>query len=225
MHQLYEFLSGPGVWIAFVIFAAGLLARLAFLAGLSKERDKVLYNHFNGGWAWRSILHWLVPLGSVSLRQQPLFGVVFWVFHVCLLVSPIFLTAHNMLFEEAFGWSLPALPDAVADWMTILVIASVVFMFIRRLARPEVRILSTGWDYLLLIIVLAPFLTGFLAYRQIGPYDLMLNLHLFTGELMLIVIPFSKLGHLILFFFTRAFIASEMGARREIEGRLGSPTW
>lgn len=225
MHQLYEFLSGPGVWIAFIVFAVGLLLRLAFLAGLSKERDKVIYNHFNGGWAWRSILHWLVPLGSVSFRQQPAFGIVFWVFHVCLLIAPLFLAAHNMLFEEAFGWSLPTLPDAVADWMTILVIAAVVFLFIRRLARPEVRILTSGWDYLLLIIVLAPFLTGFLAYRQIGPYDLMLNLHLFCGEVMLIVIPFSKLGHLILFFFTRAFIGADMGARREIEGRLGAQTW
>jgi hypothetical protein len=42
---------------------------------------------------------------------------------------------------------------------------------------------------------------------------------------MLVVIPFSKLGHIILFFFTRAFIGSEMGARREIEGRLGAHTW
>jgi hypothetical protein len=46
-----------------------------------------------------------------------------------------------------------------------------------------------------------------------------------TGEIMLVVIPFSKLGHLILFFFTRAFIGSDMGARRAIEGRLGAQTW
>lgn len=88
------------------------------------------------------------------------------------------------------------------------------------------RILSKATDYLLLLVVLAPFLTGFLAYRQIGPYDLMLNLHIFSGELMLVLVPFTKLGHLMLFFFfTRAFIGSEMGARREIEGRLGARTW
>ncbi len=225
MRELYEFLSGTGVWIAFIVFTGGLLARLAFLAGLSRERDKVFYNHFDGGWAWRSILHWLLPLGSVSFRQQPLFGIAFWVFHAGLLVTPLFLGAHNQLFAEAFGWSLPTLPDRLADWMTIAVMAAIVFLFARRLARPEVRILSTAWDYALLIVVLAPFLTGFLAYRQIGPYELMLNLHLFTGEVMLVVIPFSKLGHLILFFFTRAFIGSDMGARRAIEGRLGARTW
>ncbi|MBI5522807.1 MAG: nitrate reductase [Desulfarculus sp.] len=225
MYQLYEFLRGPGAWIAFTVFFVGLAVRMAFLVGLSKERDKVLYNHFDWSWAWRSIFHWLIPLGSVSFRQQPIFGLVFWVFHVGLLAIPLFLNAHNVLWDEAFGISLPSLSDKLADYGTMVVMACVAFLFIRRLARPEVRILSEGWDYLLLILVLAPFLTGFLAYRQIGPYDLMLNLHIFSGELMLILIPFSKLGHIILFFFTRAFIGSEMGARREIEGRLGARTW
>ncbi|MFH1033484.1 MAG: nitrate reductase [Pseudomonadota bacterium] len=225
MYQLYEFLRGPGAWLAFTVFFLGLAVRAAFLFGLSKERDKVLFNHFDWSWAWRSIFHWLIPLGSVSLRQQPVFGLVFWVFHLCLLAVPLFLSAHNVLWDEALGFSLPALPDKLADYGTMVVMASVAFLFIRRLARAEVRILSSAWDYLLLLLVLAPFLSGFLAYRQIGPYDLMLNLHILSGEALLILVPFSKLGHLLLFFFTRAFIGSEMGARREIEGRQGARTW
>lgn len=126
--KLYEFLRGPGAWIAFIVFFLGLAVRATFLLGLSKERDKVLYNHFNWPWAWRSILHWLLPLGSVSFRQQPLFGLVFWVFHVCLLAVPLFLNAHNVLQEEAFGFSLPSLPDKWADYGTLAVIASVVFI-------------------------------------------------------------------------------------------------
>lgn len=225
MYQLFEILRGPGAWLAFTVFLVGLAVRLAFLLGLSKERDKVIYNHFNWSWAWRSIGHWLLPLGSVSFRQQPLFGLVFWVFHLCLLAVPLFLSAHNVLWNQAFGVSLPSLPDQLADYGAMAVMAAVVFLFVRRLARPEVRILSSSWDYALLLLVLAPFLFGFLAYRQIGPYDVMLNLHILFGELLLVIIPFSKLGHVMLFFFTRAFIGSEMGGRREIEGRLGAHTW
>lgn len=225
MNQLYEFLRGPGAWIAFTICLGGLALRLAFLIGLSKERDKVIYNHFDGGWALRSIVAWLLPLGSVSLRQQPVFGLVFWVFHVCLLAVPIFLSAHNVLWDEAFGWSLPALPDRLADYGTLVVMGCVVFLFARRLVRAEVRILSSAWDYILLLLVLAPFLTGYLAYHQMGSYDLMLNLHILAGEVLLVVIPFSKLGHLVLFFLSRAFIASDMGGRRQIEGRQGARTW
>jgi len=42
----------------------------------------------------------------------------------------------------------------------------------------------------------------------------MLPLHIALSEILLIVIPFSKLGHMLLFFFTRAFIGFELGGRR-----------
>jgi len=77
-----------------------------------------------------------------------------------------------------------------------------------------VRILTTPWDYTLLVLTALPFVTGFLAYHQQGPYEVMLLLHVLFAEILLIIIPFSKLGHIILFFFTRAFIGVEMGGRR-----------
>lgn len=219
MNQLYDFLTGPGLWIAFMVFFGGLVVRVAFLYGLSRERDRVFYNHQDMGWALRSIFHWLIPLGSVSLRSQPVFGIVFYVFHICLLGAPLFLYAHNMLWHEAFGVSLPSMSDQVVDYMTMVLFASILFLFLRRIVKPEVRILTTPWDYSLLVLTLLPFLTGFLAYHQWGPYALMMLLHVLTAEILLIVVPFSKLGHVILFFFTRAFIGFEMGARR------GAKTW
>jgi nitrate reductase gamma subunit len=64
-----------------------------------------------------------------------------------------------------------------------------------------------------------------MAFNEIGNYDLMMLLHVLFGEIMLVVIPFSKLGHMLLFFFTRAYIGMEMGARREMDGRLGGRVW
>jgi nitrate reductase gamma subunit len=92
--------------------------------------------------------------------------------------------------------------------------ASVVLLVSRRLIRPEVRILTTPWDYTLLILTLMPFVTGFMAYHQWGPYQTMLILHILFAEILLIIIPFSKLGHMALFFFSRTFIGFEMGGRR-----------
>jgi nitrate reductase gamma subunit len=85
---------------------------------------------------------------------------------------------------------------------------------IRRIVRSEVRILTETWDWVLLGFIALPFLTGFLAYHQFGPYELLMTLHLLTAEILLILIPFTKLAHMILFFFTRAFIGFEMGGRR-----------
>jgi len=66
----------------------------------------------------------------------------------------------------------------------------------------------------LLGLTVLPFLTGFLAYHQFGPYETMLILHIIFSEILLVLIPFTKLGHMILFFFSRAFIGFEMGGRR-----------
>jgi len=213
MNDIYEFLTGPGVWAAFIIFIGGLVVRLVYLFALSKERDRVLYNHASFGWALRSIFHWLVPLGSVGWRTQPLFATAFFVFHLCLLGVPLFLLAHNTLWQEAFGVSLPSLPDSVADVGTVVLLVAALVLLARRIVRPEVRILSTAWDYFLLILTCAPFVTGFLAYHQVGPYKLMMILHVFLAEILLIVIPFSKLAHIVLFFFSRTSIAFEMGRR------------
>ena len=54
-----------------------------------------------------------------------------------------------------------------------------------------------------------------LAYHQFEPYEMLLIPHILFSEILLIMIPFTKLGHMILFFFTRAFIGFEMGGRRD----------
>jgi nitrate reductase gamma subunit len=225
MEAFYNFLAGPALWLSFIIFFGGLIIRAAFLVGISRSKDGVFYNHFSWGWSLKSVVPWLLPLGTRGLRSQPLLGVVFFVFHLCLLGVPIFLFAHNLLWEEAWGWSLPALPEWLGDIGAWIVIACCAFLFIRRLVEPTVRIMSGAMDYILILLVAAPFVTGALAYHQWGDYSLNLVLHLLSAEVLLIVIPFSKLGHLILFFFTRAFIGSEMGARREQDGRLGARVW
>jgi nitrate reductase gamma subunit len=211
---MYAFLTGPALWATFIIFIGGLIFRVAFLAGLSRERDRVFYNHAESQWALRSILHWLIPWGSASMRSQPVFTLVFFVFHLCLLAVPLFLCAHNLLWDQSFGVSLWSMPDAWSDILTMVFMGSAAFLFIRRLARPEVRILTSAWDYALLLLTALPFVTGFLAYHQWGPYEVMLILHVLSSEILLIVIPFSKLGHVILFFFSRTFIGFEMGGRR-----------
>lgn len=214
MNRLYDLLSGPVLWVAFLVCVSGLALRLAYLFGLSRERDRVFYNHAHLGWGLRSILRWLVPWGSTAMRQQPLFTLAGFLFHATLLGVPLFLGAHNLLLDEAFGVSLWVLPDSWADALSWLCLACGIFLLVRRLVRPEVRLLTGIWDYALLVLALLPFLTGVLAYRYWGPYEILMVLHVFSGEILLVLIPFSKLGHMVLFFFTRAFIGFEMGARR-----------
>jgi nitrate reductase gamma subunit len=211
---MYQLLTGPALWAAFIVFLGGLLIRIAFLFRLSRKKDRVFYNHASFSWGVKSILYWLVPWGSASLRRQPIFAFVIFAFHVTLLAAPLLLDAHNILWDEAFGISLWALPDMWTDAMSVVLLGSILFFIVRRIVRSEVRILTSAWDYALLGFTGLPFLTGFFAYHQSGPYEAMMIAHVLSGEILLILIPFTKLGHMVLFFFTRAFIGFEMGGRR-----------
>jgi nitrate reductase gamma subunit len=139
---------------------------------------------------------------------------MFFLFHICLLATPVFLNAHNILWDEAFGVSPWSMPDKVADIFCMVLLVAGLYLLARRMIRPEVRILTGVGDVVLLLLTLLPFLTGLLAYHQWGPYETMVLLHIISAEVLLVLIPFTKLGHMVLFFFTRAFIGFEMGGRR-----------
>lgn len=216
---MYEFVTGPLAWISFLIFFIGMIVKVVSLVRLAQEKDRVVFNHFDAGWSLKSIIFWLIPFGSRSMREKPVFTALSYTFHVCLLVTPIFLLGHNILWDERWGFSWFSLSESTTDYMTMIFFVAAAGLIIRRLALPEVRIVSTAYDYLLLLIAVAPFVTGFLAYHQWGPYKTMLIIHILCGEIMLIAIPFTKLSHMLVFFLTRAHIGSEMGQRR------GAATW
>jgi len=215
---MYEFVTGPLAWLAFGIFFVGMLWRLVwYIRGLNWQMDRVTYTTnvaYGIKGALRSIFFWLVPFGTHSWRFYPGFTIIVFVFHICLLVTPVFLMGHNVLLLERWGFSLPTLPEGMADFMTILVMVAALFIILRRIALPEVRILTTPYDYLVLAIAVAPFLTGFLAYHQVGNYDFWIIAHVIAGEIMLVAIPFTKLSHFLLFFLSRAQLGMDYGIKR-----------
>ncbi|MBW1848096.1 MAG: hypothetical protein JRJ27_13340, partial [Deltaproteobacteria bacterium] len=167
---MYEFVTGPMAWISFLIFFIGLFVRFVlYVKGLDWKADRVTYrvNTIYGiKGAVRSIFFWLIPFGTRSWRNNIAFTMAFFVFHAGLLITPIFLQAHNIILKERWGVSFFTLPDALADLMTIGVILSAVFIILRRIALPEVRILTSVYDFLILAIAVSPFITGFLAYHE-----------------------------------------------------------
>jgi nitrate reductase gamma subunit len=216
---MYQFVTGPLAWIAFGIFLVGMIIKVVSLFYLARKKDKVVFNHFSWRWSLKSIVFWLIPFGSRSMREKPVFTAISFAFHICLLTSPIFLLAHNLILEERWGIRFWSLPETVTDVMTVVVIVTVVFLILRRISLPDVRIVTTLYDYLLLTITVTPFITGFIAYHQFPNYKFWLIVHIVSGEIMLISIPFTRLSHIFLFFMTRAHIGSEMGQRR------GALTW
>ena len=215
---MYQFVSGPLAWLAFSIFFVGIIVRAVwYFKGLNWQMDRVAYKpHMRFGikGALRSIGFWLLPYGTHSWRQNPFFTLLVFILHIGLLITPIFLMGHNVMLEENFGFSLPTIPESFADFLTILVIIAVILLALRRLALPEVRIITNWQDYAVLLIAVAPFATGLLARYQVGNYDFWLILHILAGEILLVAIPLTKLSHFILFFLSRMQLGMDYGIKR-----------
>ncbi len=217
MHDLYNFVRGPLAWVAFIIFIGGILYRLVSMIILAKKKDVVVFEYFSLYYGLRSILHWITPFGTVNWRKRPVFTIVTFSFHICLLLAPIFLLAHIILWDESFNLTWWSLPDSVADIMAIIVVVACGYYLWRRLTQPEVNFVTFGSDYIILAIVAAPFITGFLAYHQWVEYKFMLILHILSGEIMLAAIPFTRLSHMFYSPFTRAYLGSEFGGVRHVK--------
>lgn len=215
---MYAFLTGPFLWFVFAVFFVGLAWRVVwYVKGLSWQLDRVAYRAFPAAGAKgaaRSIGFWLLPYGTHNWRQKPLFTAVFFGFHIGAVLVPLFLAGHAELLRERLGLAWPSLPQPLADTLTVIVLVSAVCIAVRRFALPEVRIVTTWYDYLLLAVATAPFATGFLAVMQVGDYGFWITAHILTGELLLLAIPFTKLYHVIGFFLSRAQLGMDFGIKR-----------
>jgi nitrate reductase gamma subunit len=210
---MYELVRGPLVWIAFLGFFGGSIYRFVTMARLA-QKDKVVYPTFNAKFGLRSVLHWVIPFLNRNTRLRPVYTLISYAFHGCLLATPLLVMGHAVLWEESWGVRWWSLPEGVADVMTLVVVFACLFFMIRRLALPEVRNVSYASDFLLALVVMAPFATGFVAHHQWLPYKPMIIIHIISGALWLLLIPWTRLVHMIWFVFTRAYMGSEFGAVR-----------
>ena len=210
---MYDFVSGPLVWIAFIVFVAGMVYQFVRLLTLAKK-DKVIYPYMS--------LRVRIPISfpldhslCVQEHEEPVRGHDHDLYLSSLSGSCAHISrcsrCHVLVFMGAeVGDSL----GSAATVMTILVILGAIFFLVRRLMMPEVRFVTFPSDYVLLAIAAAPFVTGFMANRQWFDYETMVLIHMISGAVMLMAIPFTRLSHMLFFPFTRAYMGSEFGAVR-----------
>ncbi|MBF0480850.1 MAG: nitrate reductase [Desulfovibrionaceae bacterium] len=213
MDALYTLATGPLLMFSFAVFALGAAARVALFVRLARRKDLPVLQGFQPHWAARSILHWLIP-ANVTAKASPFVTGFGFLFHISFLACAVFCQAHVVLIDAAWSLSWWTLPDQAADLLAQAFLAAAAFFAARRLLIPVVRTLTTPADWLVLAIAVAPMLTGLLAARQIGDYNLMITLHALAGNLLLLAIPFTKLSHMILFFVSRAVTGSDFGKRQ-----------
>lgn len=215
---MYEFVTGYMFWISISICLIGMLVRaFLYFKGLDWQLDRVAYRAYpvqglKGG--LRSVFIWLIPFATHGWRRQPFMTLLFFGFHTGAVLVPLFLIGHNLFLQEKVGFSLFTINQVAADILSWLVIFCAVLLVLRRIALPEVRILTTAYDYFILFISTAPFITGLIARYEIGNYSFWLLIHIICGEILLIAIPFTKLSHIVLFFASRIQLGMDYAIKR-----------
>ncbi len=212
MDALLEFARGPLFRLCFAIMVLGL-ARILFLDlwGAYKAYRKACDKKM----PWKLIagrtFEWIFPVKRLAGNRH-IYDVFSILFHVGLILVPVFLFAHINLWKESLGISWPALPYWWTFWLTLCTIVSATFLFVGRLVIKATRSLSRVQDYLWLLLLLVPFVTGFVCANLIvapGTYRLLMVTHVLFADLIFVLMPFTKIAHCVLAPFSQ--IISTLG--------------
>ncbi len=224
---MYDFIRGPMVWVAFLVFILGTVYQVYRFYRLSRPQERYRVRIPFGKPPKEPdeapdepVLSWSQKMRLNVVGVNPVMVSITTIFHLALVITPFFVLGHNVLLDLAWHASLPSLPEAVTDGLTMVVIAGGVFFLLRRLFYTRVRAISTAYDYLVLLIATAPFITGFMAYHNLFDYDTVILLHILAGEIMLMAVPFTKLVHMPYFFINRFVLVHE-----NTLGAGGSRVW
>ncbi len=193
--DLESFVLGPLLWIVFSVLLIGILFRLSFFLFSIFKGNRYKYETLNWKYIFAALGRFFFPLHKAIIRK-PVYTILRYIFHICMIVVPVGLDGHITLWEaSSFELSWPALPDTLADWLTIIFIVLAIFFLLRRIIFPEIRRKSSTFDYIFIIICLLPFLSGyFLAHGTLNsvPFflDNMLSIHILSSCVMLITAVF-----------------------------------
>ena len=201
--ELLTCARGPALNWALMIFAAGVVLRLFEIFGLGRKADLAVPRSDTPGSGWRTIVSRSLPPQGM-LKREPVTYLSGYVFHLGLFLAILFFAPHIELFRSLTGLHWPALPTPLVDASVVAAIIALLVQLANRLNSPVKRMLSTLGDYVAWTATLLPLLTGYLAYHHLLlEYTLMLALHIFSVELLLIALPFTKLFHMFSLFISR----------------------
>jgi nitrate reductase gamma subunit len=200
MNSWLEWARGPFFWASLTFMILGLL-RHSILTIVDIRR--VARRAGDKNIPYRKIttvtLAWLFPI--TKLGNRLIFGLTSLLFHIAVILVPIFLAGHVVLWQRGTGVAWPSIPNLVADILTAAGIITAVMLIIQRATARPTRALSRFQDYAIPLYILVPFITGFLVkHPAMNPFaygDTML-VHVMSANILFILIPLTKLSHMVL---------------------------
>ncbi len=206
--------KGPLAYFALAILVLGLLRHIVltlwdFVAAYRRAGDKSRLPI--GRLIWKSVF-WLLPTNHFR-RAKPLFVFASLGFHAGILISALFLVNHLDLLRALIGVAWFPIFKPILDWVALIAIAGGLYIFFHRIYARDSRALSRGMDYALILLFLGLFVSGYVAGQPWNPipYNGLMLFHTLCGFAIVVLIPFTKITHCVLFPLTR--IGTELAWR------------
>jgi nitrate reductase gamma subunit len=228
MEATLEFAQGPLFRFAMAVAILGIGRHVVLsVAGFVEARRRASKKSVDlGELASRTILQ-ANPLRYL-VRTRRLYTLLTMTMHAGVLVVPVFLAGHIVLWEKGLGFGWPHIPMVVADWLTLVTIGALAAVIVARIWNQASRSISRLQDWVLPPLIALIFTSGYLIahpYLDFMPYPATRLVHVLAGDLVLMLVPFTKLAHMILLPFSQ--LAVEMGWRfvpgagRNVQRTLG----
>jgi len=210
LESILEFARGPLFRLTFAIMVLGLVRIFVLdiwglLEAYLRAGDKTV--------SWKSAIKktigWLLPFNRAA-TNRPFYSFFSILFHFGLILVPIFLYAHVQLWEKSLGFSWVTLSKYWADTLTVSTIIFALLLFLGRVSSRESRFISRKQDYFWPLLLIIPFISGYIcANFSVSPiaYQSILLLHILSGELIFILLPFTKIAHCVLMPLSQFIIA------------------
>ncbi len=230
MRAFLDFAEGPLFRFAFAVMVLGL-ARLVVIAvrDIARMRARTPDQSTDIGAMVLAGLRWMSPARWL-FENRAFYTAASLLFHVGLIVVPIFFLPHVTLWQRGTGLSWPSLSSALADALTIMTVVAGVVLVVLRASDGGSRQMSHPQDWLLTPLCILVFASGWLAaHPESNPfaYTPVRLVHVLAGNLLLVLVPFTKLAHVVLLPFTH--VMTDLGWKlvpgvgRRVREALGNP--
>jgi hypothetical protein len=217
--DVLEFARGPLFYACLLIFVAGMFYRLmrVLMLGWGKDRIKDRGSKTAGvvKTYLKAILVWpFIPWVKRTFDRNPVIYLAGGLFHLSLFTVLILGTAHMLVWKSLLGFGWPTLPLPIVDWLAAVGIVAMIGLLIHRIVNPVMKLITGPAEWGNWAVVFLPMVTGYImTHHLFFRYEVLFSLHMLAVDLLLIWIPFSRIGHFMFYFFSRSIHGAEFGRR------------
>ena len=202
--DLLEFARGPALQVAAYIFVAGIIWRLVGIVML-KEKPEFSEPRQPGGLLAALKVIYTRSFTAAPFKRATLYPKMLgYVLHLGFFVVIFLFVPHIVFFEGFLGFDWPGLPNNVIYLSGVATVVAGLALLVRRLTNPVLKLISNFDDYFSWFVTMLPIVTGLIMPVRLGVrYETLLAIHILSVAVLMIWLPFGKLGHSFLVFVTR----------------------